>query len=163
MLRSPTDVRFSRPQPPADGAFQARPAWRLLCPRSALGSRHAADTAQQTAGRRVRDPWRNFRDVALASRHPPAKSRGGRTHGGVRGAAPALTWHERRLRGRLLQEDHVLQQGAVRRPAVPLQGRRAQVGGEVGAREERQPLLQAGESQALGFLLAGRPLGGHSR
>lgn len=57
----------------------------------------------------------------------------------------------------------MLQQGAVRRPAVPLQGRRAQVGGEVGAGEERQPLLQAWESQALGFLLAGRPLGRHNR
>lgn len=57
----------------------------------------------------------------------------------------------------------MLQQGAVRRAAVPLQRRRAQVGREVGAGEERQPLLQARQSQALGVLLAGHPLGRHNR
>lgn len=69
-----------------------------------------------------------------------------------------LTCDEGRLRGRLLQEDHVLQQGARGCPRVALQGRRAQVGGEVGAREEGDALLQGGQGQSLGLLLAGRPL-----
>lgn len=77
--------------------------------------------------------------------------------------APALTCDQGRLRGRLLQEDHVLQEGAVRSPAVALQGRCAQVGSEVGAGEQGDPLLEGGESQSLGFLLAGRPLERHNR
>lgn len=72
-------------------------------------------------------------------------------------ARPALTCDEGRLCGRLLQEDHVLQEGAVRRPRVPLQGRRAQVGGEVGAGKQREALLEGWEGQPLGFLLACRP------
>lgn len=46
-------------------------------------------------------------------------------------------------------------------PAVALQGCRAQVGGEVGAGEEGDPLLEGWESKSLGFLLAGRPLERH--
>lgn len=69
-----------------------------------------------------------------------------------------LTCDEGCLCGRLLQEDHVLQEGAGGRPRVPLQGRRAQVGGEVGAGEEGDALLQGGEGQSLGLLLAGRRL-----
>ena len=52
----------------------------------------------------------------------------------------------------------MLQEGAGGRPRVPLQGRRAQVGGEVGAGEEGDALLQGGEGQSLGLLLAGRSL-----
>lgn len=110
----------------------------------------------------------NGQDVWLAWRHPAlpgaALSAGG--HRRVEPAGPrphgGLTCDEGRLRGRLLQEDHVLQEGAVRRP-VALQGRRAQVGREVGAREEGQSLLQGWEGQPLGVLLACRPLGRHSR
>lgn len=69
-----------------------------------------------------------------------------------------LTCDEGRLRGRLLQEDHMLQEGARGCPRVPLQRRCAQVGGEVGTREEGDALLQGGEGQSLGLLLAGRPL-----
>ena len=53
-----------------------------------------------------------------------------------------LTCDEGRLCRRLLQEDHVLQQGARGRPCVTLQGRRAQVGGEVGAGEEGNAFAQ---------------------
>ena len=74
-----------------------------------------------------------------------------------------LTCDEGRLCGRLLQEDHVLQERAVGRPAVALQGSRAQVGREVGAGEEGQSLLQGWEGQPLGLLLACRPLERHSR
>ena len=52
----------------------------------------------------------------------------------------------------------MLQQGARGCPRVALQGRRAQVGGEVGAREEGDALLQGGQGQSLSLLLAGRPL-----
>ena len=52
----------------------------------------------------------------------------------------------------------MLQQGARGCPCVTLQGRRAQVGGEVGAGEEGDALLQGGEGQSLGLLLAGCPL-----
>lgn len=76
---------------------------------------------------------------------------------------PVLTCDEGRLRGRLLQQDHVLQERVVRSPAVALQGRRAQVGSEVGAGEEGDPLLEGWESESLGFLLAGRPLERHNR
>ena len=69
-----------------------------------------------------------------------------------------LTCDEGRLRGRLLQEDHMLQEGAWGCPRVPLQRCCAQVGGEVGTREEGDALLQGGEGQSLGLLLAGRPL-----
>lgn len=51
----------------------------------------------------------------------------------------------------------------MRCPAVPLQGRRAQVGSEVGAGEEGDPLLEGRESESLGVLLAGRPLQRHNR
>lgn len=70
-----------------------------------------------------------------------------------------LTCDEGRLRGLLLQEDHVLQERAVGRPAVPLQGRRAQVGREVGAGKQGEPLREGWEGQSLGLRLAGRPLG----
>lgn len=53
----------------------------------------------------------------------------------------------------------MLQQGARGCPCVTLQGRRAQVEGEVGAGEEEgDALLQGGEGQSLGLLLAGCPL-----
>lgn len=52
----------------------------------------------------------------------------------------------------------MLQQGTVGCPAVPLQGCRAQVGSQVGAGEQGDALLEGGESEPLGFLLACRPL-----
>lgn len=51
----------------------------------------------------------------------------------------------------------------MRGSAVPLQGRRAQVGSEVGAGEEGDPLLEGREGESLGVLLAGRPLQRHNR
>lgn len=72
------------------------------------------------------------------------------------GAWRALTCDQGCLRGRLLQEDHVLQERVVGRPHVPVQGSRAQVGGEVGAGEEVDALLEGGEGEPLGFLLARR-------
>lgn len=48
----------------------------------------------------------------------------------------------------------MLQKRVVRRPTVPLQRRGAQVGGEVGAGEEGDPLLEGRKSQSLSVLLA---------
>lgn len=78
-------------------------------------------------------------------------------------ATRGLTCDEGRLCRRLLQQDHMLQQRAVGRPAIPLQGRRAQVGSQVGAGKQGDALLEAGEGESLGFLLAGRPLERHKR
>lgn len=57
------------------------------------------------------------------------------------------------LCGRLLKQDHVLQKGVVCRTTVPLQGRGSQVRGQVGAREEGDPLLQARERKPFSVLL----------
>lgn len=57
----------------------------------------------------------------------------------------------------------MLQKGAGSRPRVTLQGCSAQVGGEVGAGEEGDALLEGREGQSLGLLLAGRPLERHNQ
>lgn len=74
-----------------------------------------------------------------------------------------LTCDEGRLCGRRLQQDHVLQKGVVRGPTVTLQRCCAQVGGEVGAREEGDALWEGREGESVGFLLAGCSLQRHER
>lgn len=65
-----------------------------------------------------------------------------------------LTCDKGRLGGWLLQQDHVLQEGVVSCSTVPLQGRGAQVWGEVGPREQGDSLLEGWESKPLSILLA---------
>lgn len=72
-----------------------------------------------------------------------------------------LTCDKGCLGGWLLQQDHVLQEGVVSCCTVPLQGRGAQVRGEVGPREQ-DPLLESWESKPLSILLTCRTLKGRT-